>query len=83
MFSGVLVGSSHRLRTSNGRINVELQPQASIAIDAETSSGHISTTLPLVGDTHGNAWSASLNPPANTTLDLRTSNGSIRIEGRN
>jgi len=81
-FSGILAGDNHRLRTSNGRINVELQPDASIEIDAETSSGSISTTLPLVGDTDGKAWSATLNPPANTTLDLRTSNGSIRIDGQ-
>ena len=37
--------------------------------------------LPLVGDTQGDDWSASLNPPADLTFDLRTSNGSIAIEG--
>jgi len=81
-FSGILVGDTHRLRTSNGRIRVELQADASLAIDAETSSGSISSTFPLVGDTQGKEWNATLNPPASTTLELRTSNGSIRIDSR-
>jgi len=80
-FSGVLVGDSHQLRTSNGSINVEVPLDAAITFEASTSIGSISTNLPLVGDTDGRTWNADLNPPATQTLELRTSNGSIRIEG--
>lgn len=79
-FSGVLVGDSHRMRTSNGTIVVEVPASASMAFDASTSIGRISADLPLTGDTEGREWNATLNPPALTTLELRTSNGSIHIE---
>lgn len=80
-FSGVLVGDSHQLRTSNGAINVEVSLDAAITFNASTSIGSISTNLTLIGDTEGRDWNASLNPPATQTLELRTSNGNIRIEG--
>jgi DUF4097 and DUF4098 domain-containing protein YvlB len=72
---------SNRLRTSNGSITVRVPIDASIAFVAGTSSGRIRSTLPLVGDTQGDEWSAELNPPTDTMLTLRTSNGTIRIEG--
>lgn len=80
-FSGILVGDSHQLRTSNGAIGVRVPLDAAITFDASTSIGSISTNLPLVGDTQGRGWNAALNPPATQTLELRTSNGNIRIEG--
>lgn len=80
-FSGALVGDRHDLRTSNGAIQVTVPRDASITFDASTSIGSISTNLALVGDTEGRDWNAALNPPAMQTLNLRTSNGSIRIEG--
>lgn len=79
-FAGVLVGDSHRMETSNGQVKVAIPADSSLTIDAGTSSGMISTDLPLEGDTEGNSWDAVLNPPATATLILRTSNGSIRIE---
>ena len=81
-FSGVLLGDRHQMRTSNGAITVRVPVEASITFDASTSIGSISTGLTLVGDTEGRDWNATLNPPAIQTLGLRTSNGSIRIEGR-
>ena len=81
-FSGILVGDSHQLRTSNGTIEVRVPVDASITFDASTSIGSISTSLALVGDTEGRDWNAALNPPATQSLELRTSNGNIRIEGR-
>ena len=78
-FSGTLVGDLNRLRTSNGRIEVEIPAEASVRVEARTSNARITSSLPLVGDTSGDTWSATLNPPASSTLDLRTSNGSIRI----
>ena len=52
-FSGILVGDSHQLRTSNGAINVEVPLDAAITFDASTSIGSISTNLTLMGDTEG------------------------------
>jgi DUF4097 and DUF4098 domain-containing protein YvlB len=72
---------SNRLRTSNGSITVRVPPDAAIAFNAGTSSGRIRSTLPLVGDTRGDEWVAELNPPAVAEFVLRTSNGTIRIEG--
>ena len=71
----------NRIRTSNGSITVRVPTDASIAFTASTSSGRIRSSLPLVGDTEGKDWEAELNPPAMVTFDLRTSNGTIRIEG--
>ena len=86
-FSGILVGDSHSLRTSNGAINVEVPLDADITFDASTSIGSISTNLQLMGDTEGRSWNASMNSHSmqstqRQTLQLRTSNGNIRIEGR-
>lgn len=80
-YVGTPTTGGNRLRTSNGSITVRVPLDASIAFDASTSSGRIRSTLPLIGDTQGDEWSAQLNPPANATFDLRTSNGTIRIEG--
>jgi DUF4097 and DUF4098 domain-containing protein YvlB len=69
------------LETTNGSVTVAIQRESPLLIDARTSTiGSIRTDLPLVGDTEGKAWSATLNPPATATLTLRTTNGAIRIE---
>jgi hypothetical protein len=81
-FTGTLAeGIDHRMTTSNGRIDVALPADASMIIEARTSSASISTNLPLIGDTEGKEWSAVLNPPATGTLTLVTSNGGIEILG--
>jgi len=81
-FSGMPVdGNDHRMKTSNGRIDIALRSDASLIIAARTSNASISTDLPLIGDTEGKEWSAVLNPPATGTLSLETSNGSIEILG--
>jgi DUF4097 and DUF4098 domain-containing protein YvlB len=81
VFRGHLLGDTHRMRTSNGAIEVAIPQDLALRIDASTSNGSISTNFPLIGDTEGKSWSATLNPPSTSTLDLQTSNGSIRIEG--
>jgi len=81
VFRGHLLGDTHRMRTSNGAIEVAIPQDLALRIDASTSNGSISTNLPLIGDTQGKSWSATLNSPSASTLELRTSNGSIRIEG--
>jgi len=80
-YIGSPMAGGNRLRTSNGSVTVRVPLDASIAFDASTSTGKIRSGLPLVGDTEGDDWSAQLNPPADVTLELRTSNGTIRIEG--
>ncbi|GAB4310667.1 MAG: hypothetical protein Kow0097_12240 [Candidatus Bipolaricaulota bacterium] len=72
--------SPHRLRTSNGSVVVRVPKGLSIALRASVTNGSITSNLSLVGDTEGKDWNAVLNPPALTEMDLRTSNGSIRIE---
>ncbi len=81
-FSGELVGDTHRFRTSNGTIEVRVPATSSITFVASTNMGSIRTSLPLIGDTQGRDWNASLNPPATQNVELRTSNGSIRIDAR-
>jgi len=80
-YTGTPAAGSNRLRTSNGSLTVRVPLDASIAFRAGTSSGKIRSSLPLVGDTEGDEWSAELNPPADVTFNLQTSNGTIRIEG--
>ena len=70
----------NRLRTSNGSITVRVDPALAIAFDAHAGGGRIRSNLPLTGDTEGEDWSAVLNPPARTEMELRTSNGSIALE---
>jgi hypothetical protein len=81
-FSGTAVGDANSLAASNGRIDVAVSPSASIEFQAEASGGTISSALPLVGDTQGKEWLATLNPPAVARVAIRTSNGSIHIAGR-
>ena len=80
-YTGMPAPGSNRIRTSNGSITVRVPLDASILFNAGTSSGKIRSTLSLTGDTEGDEWRAELNPPADVTFDLRTSNGTIRIEG--
>ncbi len=80
-YAGQPEGSAlNRLRTSNGGVVVRVPRAAAIAFRASVSNGSISTDLFLVGGTEGRNWNAVLNPPAATEMDLRTSNGTIRIE---
>ncbi len=81
IFRGRLLPGTHRMNTSNGTIQVTIPRDLAILINAETSNGTITSSLPFVGDTEGNSWSASLNPPIAATLTLKTSNGAISIDG--
>lgn len=81
-FAGSPVGDSNTLTTSNGAIDVAVPASAAIEFAARTSGGSISSSLPLVGDTQGKEWLASLNPPIAAKLKLDTSNGAISIGAR-
>ena len=80
-FSGRLLPGTHRMRTSNGEIQVTIPRDLSLLVNADTSNGSIRSSLPFVGDTQGRSWSALLNPPITSTLTLKTSNGAISIDG--
>jgi DUF4097 and DUF4098 domain-containing protein YvlB len=67
------------LATSNGGIEVAVPASASIEFAARTSGGSISAALPLVGDTQGKEWLATLNAPATAKIRLDTSNGAVSI----
>jgi hypothetical protein len=77
----LVAGVDHRMVTSNGRIDLAIRSDASLNIEARTSNSSIVSTLLLVGDTDGQEWSATLNPPASGTLTLLTSNGQIEMHG--
>jgi hypothetical protein len=81
-FSGTIIGDSNSMRTSNGRISVAVAATAAIEFHAVTSAGSISSTLPLVGDTQGREWLATLNPPATARVSINTSNGGIDLTAR-
>lgn len=81
-FSGTPIGEANTLITSNGRIDAVVPASAAVEFTARTSSGSISSPLPLVGDTQGKEWLATLNPPATAKIALRTSNGAITIAAR-
>jgi hypothetical protein len=79
LFSGRLIGASHRMQTSSGDLAIELPDDLAITIDATASGGIETEDLHLEGDTEGRDWLATLNPPADATLELFTSNGRIEI----
>ena len=80
-FEGTLIGADNSLTTGNGSVTLAIAEDASIAIEARTSIGSISSRLLLDGDTEGREWTATLNAPTDVAVSLRTTNGSIRIEG--
>ena len=81
-FSGTVVGDANSLSTTNGRIDVAVSAAAAVEFHATTTAGSITSTLPLVGDTQGKEWLATLNPPATAKLSLQTTNGGISIAAR-
>ena len=79
-YEGRPIGQNNTLKTSNGSITVRIPADASIAFEVSADDGGIRSSLPLVGDTEGDRWSAELNPPATAAMSLSTSNGNIRID---
>ena len=67
------------MQTSNGDLDVELPDDLAITIDATASGGIETKDLRLEGDTEGRDWLATMNPPADATLELFTSAGRIEI----
>ncbi len=74
--------SEWNLHTGSGGVTVHLPPQAAFDLDAETSSGHISTEHPITiqgtvgrrGELRGKVRGGGFR------LEVRTGSGNIRIE---
>ena len=81
-YSGEMIGGGeNRLKTTNGRINVKLQGDRSLKIDASCRIGKISSSLPGVAASGmlGQKLEATLGD-GEAELFIRTSNGSVSIE---
>lgn len=84
-FAGALEPGTHRLETSNGRVDLRLPADASFTVDATTSNGSVdnefavagSTTKDAVRGTVGGSESASA-----ITITARTSNGALALHKR-
>lgn len=79
-----LLGNS-RLKTSNGAISVQLASDHPIALEADTSNGSIKSELPLENEVRKSSFLSGLlfatSQEAPFDLKLKTSNGSITIQG--
>lgn len=78
---GMVGGGNNTLDTSNGHITVHLDPASSLSLTAATSNGSIELSSGewVVTNLGKNSFSGRLGP-GGATLQLRTSNGSIRIK---
>ena len=81
-FNGTLVsGSENEMSTSNGSVTVDLPADAGIELDASTSNGSVSSDLPITigpGGSGQNHLEGTIGD-GGASLQVRTSNGSIRI----
>jgi DUF4097 and DUF4098 domain-containing protein YvlB len=80
--SEVNSGKSIRLTTTNGRIAVVLPKSFAARVDASTTNGSIKTDIPVTTtEFHRHTVRGTING-GGAELRLRTTNGSINIEGR-
>ena len=85
-YSGLLVGTENQIRTSNGRVRVQLDPVQCVDISAKTSNGSISCELPTQkildeGKRSLHAIVGTVDPNSQPAeLLISTSNGSVTIE---
>ena len=80
-FDGELIkGSSNRMATSNGSIDIRFLGTTSVMLDASTSNGSIDTEYPILtsspGDEHHLVGAIGAGE---AELIIRTSNGSVAI----
>ena len=79
-FSGELVaGGNNRLVTSNGQVDVELEGTPSVRIEAATSTGEITTDLPLKIESVSKNRLVGTIGDAEADLYVSTSNGDVDI----
>jgi DUF4097 and DUF4098 domain-containing protein YvlB len=80
-FNGEPADGENSLHTSNGRIAVHMPADARFHIDAQTSNGSITNefTLDRTEDQSRTSLRGTVGEAPKTTLQLRTTNGSIEI----
>ena len=70
------------LATSGGSVHVGLDPGANLDIDASTSAGHVNASLPIKTSHLSKDSLVGTLGSGGSMLRLRSSAGSIDIEGR-
>ena len=71
----------NRLVTSNGDVNVELRGTPSVALDASTSRGRVTSEFPILVSAMKERELAGTIGAGEADLFSRTSNGSVNIRG--
>lgn len=83
IYSGLLVGNENQLRTSNGRIEVELSPEQVVDVEGSTSNGRVACTIPDQKVLEESKRSLHTVTGSGTNVEARlrlsTSNGQITI----
>ncbi|HAL47487.1 MAG: DUF4097 domain-containing protein [SAR202 cluster bacterium] len=79
-YKGEMLAGSHRLKTSNGAIAVELLGEPSVKLEASTSNGSVTCERPFLtrGMSNKNRLEGTIGA-GEATLTLRTSNGSVTV----
>jgi DUF4097 and DUF4098 domain-containing protein YvlB len=84
-YSGQLVGKDNQIQTSNGTVSIKLDAEHSVDIEASTSNGKISCSLPTQkifeeGKKRYHAIVGDGQVGEVAELSVKTSNGSVTIE---
>ena len=80
-FSGTFTeNSSNKLSTSNGSINIELDSDPSVSLDAKASNGKTISELPILATTTEQSHLVGKFGDGSAELEVRTSNGSVTIK---
>jgi DUF4097 and DUF4098 domain-containing protein YvlB len=78
-FSGEMSGSSSRLVTSNGKVDVELLGTPSVSLDAKTSNGTVTCELEITATLTREDHLVGTIGAGDAELYIRTSNGNVKI----
>ena len=82
-FAGKLSPEGHnRFETSNGSVIVLLEENPSLSIDASTSNGTVTSRFPILASLTSDSHLVGTIGEGEADLVIRTTNGSVTIEGR-
>lgn len=89
-YAGMPVGRDNRIRTSNGRVEIQLPQDAFVELHSRTSNGRVTCSLhPLeIFEQSKHKWAGLIGPSGGSStadsevpeLTVRTSNGSITVQ---
>ena len=68
------------MRTSNGGVDVTLQGIPSVRLDASTSNGTVTSSLPIVTASTEDTHLAGTLGEGEAELTIHTSNGSVTVQ---